>query len=337
MIRRKLLAAATGLATIGVLVAVWIGMRDAPREAVSIHGPDARSAAPPALSRAAVDAMAPAGRADDVRSPGTASPPAESPRLVDSPRQRFQKASDLRIFVEQAKRSVEPGAALYATRALMECSGVREVYLTPDRVAVLRREISAEPGQRQAERTAALETALSRCASFSLDELSPIEGGRVAGWLASSDPWLAVYRRIIRASSTDRDGRLALLGETVAIGDPYLLSSAAGLMSEPTSDGSGVVGYVDGMAFGGLDAEAYLAARSLAICRFTSTCMRAENVDLLHECAIAGNCIASLDESIRLDPRLKDRAGPIEALAALIVERLKAGNLDALMPPKAPR
>jgi hypothetical protein len=328
MIHRKSIQAALVLAAICLAIVAWSSLR----------GPKAGSGvALPASGATGAPSETPRGSA--MGSAVSPSQPLSTERmkstsLADSPAptpsQRYRDASDLRIFVEQAKRSTEPGAGLYATKALEECSAARTAFFTPERLATLRREIAMESMERRAERSAALDVVLGRCASFSLDELSLAESLRTSTWLAAADPWLALQRRLISLSSQDEIGKRALLAEAIAYRDRHLLHQATAVMDVVTASGAEFTGFVDGVPSGGLDQQAYLVARSLAVCKFTSSCGQANEVGLLHECAISGRCATSEEELVRADPSLGDR---VVRLADVMAAHLSSGNIDALMPP----
>lgn len=263
------------------------------------RGADEVHVEPPAPARTNVAVQAPS---TESAKPGSRSAAASAPAPPAPKKSLFTEAlvaTDLRVFVEAAKRDVEHGGAFYVNEALLECRLLRDTYLQPEKVAALKSRLAASSDAVSQRRLSSLEWQDKRCAGFTADELDMGSQKFLLGWAADKDPLITLRRQFGKVDRENVDERQKLISRVFETQDPSLIRIAGGVSMVDDGTGSGnLIGYVDGIRMGGLDAESYTYAWDLAACMTAAACSVQDSL-LQSECAFAGHCFDSVQARVR--------------------------------------
>lgn len=316
--RMKLILALLGSA--GAIAAV-LGFQDKPPTPIT-------NQPKPAVSISSAEAAHGAGA--PIAAAATSSPEPAQPTL-DKRVAQYREATDLRIFVEQAKRHPESGGALYAVTALFECALLRDVQLDSTRLAQLKQRLAADSSELTSQRSTALQWLEQRCAGFTSSEVSLSEEKFLRDWGQSKDALLALRSRVMNAGTPAEDTRRHLLGEVLETGEPLLLPLAQSLATAASDSGS-VATYLDGKPYGGLDAEEFAAAWRLMSCQVTQSCATRDS-QLMQQCAFEGKCAQSIQASIEASAKSPAEYQRIGLVAERLRQVVIARDPAPLLPP----
>lgn len=236
---------------------------------------------------------------------------------------QFSSAKDLRVFAETAKRSPESGGVHYATEALRECRGHRDLEV-PWNYGKLRQELTGA-------RLAAFNWLDGRCKSFTDSELSYVELRSIASSReAALDPirnlWIQAGKPV-----TDESQRVSMIADILNSREPSLLTVAFGLATVRLETGavaSAVL--VNSVPNAGLDPDSFQLALSLATCKLAGTCNE-PNVHTVFRCAYTGRCFPNVAEFVQGQAGSKNLQ--ISAVAEQLRQIIEQGNVAALLPP----
>ena len=318
---------ATAAAAIAIAIAVstWHFMRDGPTRV-----PQTTVSSP---STTAVIAGVPTSTEAPKGQPTPVSSTASAPGLF----RQMQTAADLRVFAEAAKRSPGAGGVLYATSAVAECRLLRNAVSSAETNAALRRDLVSKSDEHSRQRLASLDWLEERCVGFSTEELGRSDLVFMLEWGGSKDPLLALKQQVRQSGNLDATKRAELVDSLLATSDPLLLDGVRGASSvRDASSDLGSAEYLDGVKFGGLDAEGYIYAWDLAICAVAQSCSSDYNANLRSNCALGDECYASEQARVRSASGSDDRYQRIATVSQRLVQVVQQRNSVALRPPTTP-
>jgi hypothetical protein len=277
------------------------------------------------------------GRQEDIKPASIAAPLGSTPIAVPKESlamfNEYADASDLRIFVEKAKRQPARGGIYYASIALEECRALRaEIQGSPPLADAAKLAATAAlAGQPTNARMHSLAVLQSRCASFTSDELGVTEQRALITWGRAQDPMAKLRAKILEGSADlqDPEKRQALMNEVLALNDPGVLELLRGLAWSVSGDQAAI--FLDGQEFGGLDGEQFDTAWMLMTCTLSRRCNE-RGVVVEQNCGLGQICAESMQTMLRSRAASDVEFQKISAVANRLAQIVATGQVSALRP-----